>query len=108
MRIRVKYSGFESVLMAYNVNSVSMSMRWEMLLEMASGRYFVSSLTQKRKTSHLRVSGAEALLVTTIVGTLFSRKISAIRKISLLRPVWEMTSAQSCGVNVPDSISCMW
>ena len=69
LRIRLKYSGSLSSLIAYSVNRVSISISWETLEEIASGRNFVSSEIENRKTSLFLARGDAALLVMDMMGT---------------------------------------
>ena len=104
-RILLKYSGSLSSLMAYSVKRVSISISWETLEEIASGRNFVSSEMENRKTSLFRARGDAALLVTDMIGTPCSFRISTIRRTSLFLPVCDTIRAQSFSLSLPASVS---
>lgn len=97
-----------SSLMAYSVKRVSISISWETLEEIASGRNFVSSEMENRKTSLFRARGDAALLVTDMIGTPRSFRISTIRRTSLFLPVCDTIRAQSFSLSLPAYISCIW
>ena len=72
------------------------------------GRNFVSSEMENRKTSLFRARGDAALLVTDMIGTPCSFRISTIRRTSLFLPVCDTIRAQSFSLSLPAYISCIW